>query len=133
MYLVKDPEWSFASLSLGTGSPLLYRIGNPVESKKVHAIFSEAVLLKAANGSLCSLTMFKSPNQPPPKPAAPAAVAEAAPGNTGDAELDQGIKQVSDTKYSVRRSLVDKLLQQAGTFAAHEQIADLAIRGEAPR
>jgi general secretion pathway protein C len=57
--------------------------------------------------------MFKSPNQPPPKPAAPAAVAEAAT-SSADAELDQGIKQVSDTKYSVRRSLVDKLLQNQG-------------------
>jgi general secretion pathway protein C len=112
MYSLKDPEWSFASLSLGSGSPLLYRIGNPVESKKVHAIFSEAVLLKAANGSLCSLTMFKSPNAPPPKPAA-VAPAEAA-ASSGDAELDQGIKQVSETKYTVRRSLVDKLLQNQG-------------------
>jgi general secretion pathway protein C len=113
MHSVKDPEWSFASLSLGTGSPLLYRLGNPVESKKVYAIYPEAVLLKAANGSLCSLTMFKSPNQPPPKPAAPNAEA-AAPANTADAELDQGIKQVSETKYTVRRSLVDKLLQNQG-------------------
>ena len=114
MYSTKDPEWSFASLSLGSGSPLLYRIGNPVESKKIHAIYPEAVLLKASNGALCSLTMFKSPNQPPPKPAAPAAVAEAAAPGGGDAELDQGIKQVSDTKYTVRRSLVDKLLQNQG-------------------
>jgi general secretion pathway protein C len=112
MYSTIDPEWSFASLSLGSGSPLLYRIGTAVETKKVHAIFPEAVLLKAGNGQLCSLTMFKSA-QPPPKPAAPAAVAEAAPAGA-DAELDQGIKQVSDTKYSVRRSLVDKLLQNQG-------------------
>lgn len=115
MFSVKDPEWSFASLSLGSGSPLLYRIGSAVESKKVHAIYPEAVLLKASNGSLCSLTMFKSPNQPPPKPAAPNALAEAAaPSSAADAELDQGIKQVSDTKYTVRRSLVDKLLQNQG-------------------
>jgi general secretion pathway protein C len=37
------------------------------------------------------------------------AVAEAAA--SGDAELDAGIKQQSETKYSVRRNLVDKLLQ----------------------
>jgi general secretion pathway protein C len=72
------------------------------------------VLIKAPNGSLCSLTMFKSPNQPPPKSAAPNALAEAAPTNAADAELDQGIKQVSETKYTVRRSLVDKLLQNQG-------------------
>jgi general secretion pathway protein C len=119
MYSEKNPEWSFASLSLGTGSPLLYRLGGSVESKTVHAVFPEAVLLKGSNGALCSLTMFKSPNQPPPKPATPPppAVAEAAaPAAAGanNDELDKGIKQVSDTKYTVQRSLVDKLLQNQG-------------------
>lgn len=119
MYQQNNPEWSFASLSLGTGSPLLYRIGGAVENRTVHMVFPEAVLLKNSNGQLCSLTMFKSPNQPPPKPATPppavaeaAAPAPAAGANTD--ELDRGIKQVSDTKYTVNRSLVDKLLQNQG-------------------
>jgi general secretion pathway protein C len=55
--------------------------------------------------------MFKSANAPPPKPNAPPPAVAEAPASSGDAELDQGIKQVSETKYSVRRSLVDKLLQ----------------------
>jgi general secretion pathway protein C len=116
MYQQNNPEWSFASLSLGSGSPLLYRIGGTVESRTVHMVFPEAVLLKASNGQLCSLTMFKSPNQPPPKPATPPpAVAEAAAAPAGNTdELDRGIKQVSDTKYTVNRSLVDKLLQNQG-------------------
>jgi general secretion pathway protein C len=105
----RQEDWSFASLALGTGSPLLYRLGSSVESKSVDSIYPEAVFLKATNGVLCSLTMFKSPNQPPPKPPAVPAVAEAAA--SGDAELDAGIKQQSETKYSVRRNLVDKLLQ----------------------
>lgn len=118
MYSQKTPEWSFASLSLGTGSPLLYRIGGTVDSKTVFMVFPEAVLLKASNGQVCSLTMFKSPNAPPPKPATPPpAVAEAAapaPGGANTDELDRGIKQVSETKYTVNRSLVDKLLQNQG-------------------
>jgi general secretion pathway protein C len=116
MFMQANPDLSFASLSLGTGSPLLYRLGGSVDSKTVHAIYPEAVLLKQSNGQLCSLTMFKSPNQPPPKPAAapPPAVAEAAPAGASNPELDQGIKQVSETKYSVNRSLVDKLLQNQG-------------------
>jgi general secretion pathway protein C len=117
MYSDRNAEWSFASLSLGTGSPLLYRVGGTVESRTLHMVFPEAVLLKGPNGQLCSLTMFKSPNQPPPKPATPPpAVAEAAPapGGAANDELDKGIKQVSDTKYSVNRSLVDKLLQNQG-------------------
>lgn len=118
MYSDKSSEWSFASLSLGTGSPLLYRVGGTVETRTLHTVFPEAVLLKAPNGQLCSLTMFKSPNAPPPKPATPPpAVAEAAapaPAGAGNDELDKGIKQVTDTKYSVQRSLVDKLLQNQG-------------------
>jgi general secretion pathway protein C len=85
----------------------LYRLGGSLENRTVDSIYPEAVFMKGSNGVLCSLTMFKSANAPPPKPPAPAAVPEA----SGDAELDQGIKQQSDTKYSVRRSLVDKLLQ----------------------
>jgi general secretion pathway protein C len=115
MFSERDEEWSFVSLALNTGSPLLYRIGSTLDSKTVHAIYPEAVVLKTSSGALCSLTMFKSPNQPPPKPAAPGppAVAEAAlPG--ADPELDQGIKQQSETKYTVRRSLIDKLLQNQG-------------------
>jgi general secretion pathway protein C len=107
----RHDDWSFASIALGTGSPMLYRLGSPVESKKVEAIYPEAVVLKAPGGALCSLTMFKAPNAPPPKPAAAVA---AAPASSGDAELDQGIKAVSDTKYTIRRSLVDKLLQNQG-------------------
>ncbi|HEX4355354.1 MAG TPA: type II secretion system protein GspC, partial [Polyangiales bacterium] len=103
----RHEDWSFASVSLGTGSPLLYRLGGSLESRTVDSIYPEAVFMKGSNGVLCSLTMFKSANAPPPKVPAPAAAPEA----SGDAELDQGIKQQSDTKYSVRRSLVDKLLQ----------------------
>jgi general secretion pathway protein C len=111
MFDPRDDDWSFASIATGTGSPLLYRLGNPIETKKVEAIYPEAVFLKAGNGALCSLTMFKSANAPPPKPNAPPPPAVAEAASSGDAELDQGIKQVSETKYSVRRSLVDKLLQ----------------------
>ena len=110
IYSARQEDWSFASLALGTGSPLLYRIGASVENKTVDSVYPEAVFLKQSNGQLCSLTMFKSPHAPPPKPAAPAPVAEA-PAAAGDADLDQGIKQISETKYTVRRNLVDKLLQ----------------------
>jgi general secretion pathway protein C len=109
IFSTRKEDWSFASLALSAGSPLLYRPGNTVEGKTVDSIYPEAVFLKNASGVLCSLTMFKSPNQPPPAPVA--AAAPAAPATSADAELDQGIKQVSETKYTVRRSLVDKLLQ----------------------
>jgi general secretion pathway protein C len=110
LYSPINDDFSFASLSLGTGSPLLYRPGATVDNKTVDSIYPEAVFMKGTTGTLCSLTMFKSPNAPKPPPAAPV-VAEATPTSAADAELDKGITQVSDTKYGVRRALVDKLLQ----------------------
>jgi general secretion pathway protein C len=109
IYSERMPEWSFASLSNGAASPLLYRIGNQIEGKEIDSVYPEAVFLKQTSGALCSLTMFKPPTPPAPpaaaKPAEPAAAKEA-----GNDELDRGIRQVSETKYQVQRSLVDKLL-----------------------
>jgi general secretion pathway protein C len=127
VYSPREEDWSFASLSLGTGSPLLYRLGASVENKTVDSIYPEAVFLKQGNGQLCSLTMFKSANAPPPKPNAPPPPPAPEQAASGDSDLDQGIKQLSETKYSVRRNLVDKLLQnqaelmRAARVVPHEE------------
>lgn len=108
IYSQRDPEWSFASLSTGTASPLLYRPGNSIDGKEIDSVYPEAVFLKQTTGVLCSLTMFKPPNPPAPPPAAAKPV-EAAK-DAGSDDLDKGIRQQSETKYQVQRSLVDKLL-----------------------
>jgi general secretion pathway protein C len=107
IYSTRNPEWSFASLSTGSGSPLLYRLGNQIDGKEVESVYPEAVFLKQTNGSLCSLTMFRPPNAPTPPPAAKPAEA---PAKADGDETDRGIRQQSETKYQVQRSLVDKLL-----------------------
>lgn len=107
IYSARDPEWSFASLSNGAASPLLYRPGNEIDGKEVDSVYPEAVFLKQTTGVLCSLTMFKPPAPPTPPPAA---VKPAEPAEKGAEDLDRGIRQQSDTKYQVQRSLVDKLL-----------------------
>lgn len=106
IYQPRTPEWSFASLSTGSGSPLLYRLGNQVDGKEIDSVYPEAVFLKQSNGSLCSLTLFKPPNAPKAPPPVAAKPAEAPAKEAGD----EGIRQQSDTKYQVQRSLVDKLL-----------------------
>jgi len=113
MYSTRHPDWSFVSLALSAGSPLLYRNGDAVESRTIHVIYPEAVLLKNSNGSLCSLTMFQ-PGTPPAAPPPPPPAEAAAPKPGADPELDQGIKQLSDTRYNVQRGLLDKLLQNQG-------------------
>jgi general secretion pathway protein C len=108
IYSARNPDWSFASLSNGAASPLLYRPGNEIDGKEIDSVYPEAVFLKQTTGVLCSLTMFK----PPAPPAPPAAAAKPAPepADKASEDLDRGIRQQSDTKYQVQRSLVDKLL-----------------------
>jgi general secretion pathway protein C len=121
----KKPEWSFASLSMGAESPLLYRYGGQFDGKQIDAIYPEAVYLKASNGGLCSLRLFKSGEQtaarspvtstPPATEPAPSPLASAASGGSiSEAELDQGIRQLGDNKYSVNRALLDKVLANQG-------------------
>jgi general secretion pathway protein C len=120
----KRPEWSFASLSMGAESPLLYRFGGQFDGKEIDAIYPEAVYLKAGNGALCSLRLFKSGEPPAARPgvvsaapatepAAPSPLASAG-GSLSEAELDQGIKQLGDNKFSVNRTLLDKVLANQG-------------------
>jgi len=121
-----DPEQSFAAIINATGTSLLYRVGMSLDDRPLMAIERHRVVLNAA-GTLCDLTMFG----PPPGTAvaaapapAPVIVAEAPPasaetGGVEAAELDANIHQVSDTSYTVNRSLVDRLLaNQAALMSA---------------
>jgi general secretion pathway protein C len=107
IYSSINPDWSFASLSNGSASPLLYRPGSQIDGKEIDSVYPEAVFLKQTTGVLCSLTMFKPPAPPTPPPAA---AKPAEPKDPGSDDLDRGIRQQSETKYQVQRSLVDKLL-----------------------
>jgi general secretion pathway protein C len=122
IYSERLPAWSFASLAVGGASPLLYRAGSPVDGKTIDSIYPESVFLKATNGALCALSLFVPPvvagAKPPAAAATPATTEPASPSATpsfygsslSEAELDQGISQVSDTKYNVQRGLIDKVL-----------------------
>lgn len=120
------PEWSFATLTTGSDKPLLYRLGGKIEDKEVVAIFPKAVYMRQPNGRLCSVQMFfdrnavaKAPvaSRPalpvtPNVPATPApSAATVTPGGMSEAELDQNIKALSETKYQIPRTFVDKILK----------------------
>lgn len=130
IYSQRAPEWSFASLSTGSGSPLLYRIGNQVEGKEIDSVYPEAVFLKQQNGALCSLTMFKPANAPTPPPAA-AKLAEpvASAASSADADTDRGIRQQSETQYQVQRSLVDKLLSNQAELMRSARVVPHEVNG----
>lgn len=134
------PEWSFASIAGSTGPPLLYRIGGQVQDKTVSEIFPSAVFLRDAGGRMCSLALFN----PPASAAAATAAAPAGTTTTAAAmtpplptvttdgaisqeELTKGIQQASETKFTVQRSLVDKVLanqaeiMRSARIVPHEQ------------
>jgi general secretion pathway protein C len=122
MYSERLPEWSFASIAVGSQPTLLYRPGKQVDNKTLDSVYPEAVFMKTGNGALCSLVMFRPPIAAGgPRAAdatAPPAGGEGAVNPTpnfggsgiGESDLDQSIKQISETKYAVQRSLIDKVL-----------------------
>lgn len=110
------PELSFASIS-AEGKTMLYRPGMRVEGHEVVGIREHRVFLRPSGRPLCQIGMFVPPPSatPPPVPvaAAPPPADEKPPpakSSISEEELNQGITQVSDTSYTVARTLLDKVL-----------------------
>lgn len=117
----RRPELSFASISTGAeGKSMLYRQGMKVEGHEVVGIREQRVFLRPSGRPLCQATMFSPPPSAAPPPAEPPAVAAAPAGDErpppapkssiSEEELNAGITQVSDTNYTVSRTLLDKVL-----------------------
>lgn len=121
------PEQSFAAITGSTGSSLLYRSGMTVDERNVVAIQPGFVVLRPSSGQLCSIGLFGDapavattrvatapPVAAPPDPGG----GDAALGITA-AEMEQNIQQISETSYSINRTLVDRLLaNQAALMSA---------------
>lgn len=116
-----DPEHSFAAITNATGSSLLYTRGMRVDDREIVEIQRSRVILRPSGGSLCSISMFseqpavataRAPVAPPPQVTVAAAeVVQAAPeGGIEAAELDANIQQISETSYTINRTLVDRVL-----------------------
>jgi general secretion pathway protein C len=148
VYSDKYPDWSFATLSNGTAAPLLYRQGGRLDDKEVVAIYPKAVFFRQANNSFCSLALFAPPQgfapkpgmQQPTMPVPPAPIAGAAmppgmpppmtPGGISEDELNQNISAVSETKFSVQRSFVDKILQNQAEIMRSARIVPHEENGQ---
>lgn len=141
VYQARTPEWSFASLSTGSEPPLLYRQGSRVQDKEVVSVLPSAVYLRSANGRLCSLLLFvpappasamappvATPAATPPANAAAPAIASS--GSITETELDQGIHAESETKYTVQRSFVDRVLQNQAEIMRSARIVPHEENGQ---
>ena len=118
----RDPQWSFAAISAGgDGKTMLYREGSVLDGSRIVAVYPSSVVVTSAAGA-CQLLMFEEedPNAIPKKktPDKPAASRRANPRNAGlsDEELNEGIEKISDTKFVIQRSVVDKVLANQGSL-----------------
>lgn len=118
------PEWSFAAITGTTdGKTMLYRQGGTVESSRILAVNPASVVMSGSSGT-CQLVMFDEEQQGAPRVAAPArpepkrAASPTNARNAGlsDEELDDGIEKLSDTRFNIQRSLVDKVLANQGSL-----------------
>jgi len=148
VYQERAPEWSFASMTSGSEAPMLYRVGGRVGDKEIASIYPKAVYMRGANKRLCSLVMFVdrsavSQAVPPPAVAAravgdavtaesppPTAAGALAGGAFSETELDSNIKSSGETKFSVSRSFVDKVLQNQAEIMRSARIVPHEENGQ---
>jgi len=119
------PDQSFAAITNATGSSLLYRSGMTVDERRVVGIEQDFVVLQPATGAVCSIGMFgdappiATARTLPPAPVMPAeAGGDPALGISAE-EMEQNIQQISETSFSVNRTLITRLLaNQAALMSA---------------
>jgi general secretion pathway protein C len=133
------PEWSFATLTSGTDTPMLYRQGSKLDDKEIVAVLPKAVFLRQANGRLCSLVMFvdkatlqaraaAAPAAPPAGTAVP--MPPMVQGGISEAEMDQNIKAMSETKFGVPRSFVDRILSNQAEILSSARVVPHEENGQ---
>jgi general secretion pathway protein C len=116
-----DLEGSLAAIVGSDNKAGLHRGGADVEGSKIRAIHSDGVVLQGAAG-LCRLAMFEvegaakpklkpATSKRPTKKRGPSVDRNA--GLTED-EIAQGIERVDDSNYNLSRSMLNKVLDNAG-------------------
>ena len=120
-----EHDQSFAAITNATGSSLLYRAGMTVDERGVVAVEPNFVVLRPASGQLCSIAMFGSAPPIATASVAPPIVTVPSEGGGDPAlgisaeEMEQNIQQLSETSFSVNRSLITRLLaNQAALMSA---------------
>jgi general secretion pathway protein C len=115
------PEWSFAAIAgASDGKTMLYREGSNVDGSRVLAVYSSSVIVAGSSGA-CQLLMFEEDEGVAARPVAPVVKpapkpADARSAGLSDEELTEGIEKISDTKFNIQRSLVDKVLANQGSL-----------------
>ncbi|MDH5492024.1 MAG: general secretion pathway protein GspC, partial [Myxococcales bacterium] len=116
------PSWSFAAIIGAAGRAMLYRVGMNVDGRELVAIYQNRIVM-TQSGSYCQLGMFMpgeapaatASNQPTLGAAAAAKAKRPQPaareGAISAEDMEAGITRVSDTQFTLQRSLVDRVLE----------------------
>lgn len=118
-----DPDWSFAAIAGDEGKTMLYRKGSSVDGSYILAVRASSVVVQPSGGGACELSMFAEeeadatprPQRVTSTPRASTALNDRSAGLSTE-ELDQGIEKISDTKFNIQRSIVDKVLANQGSI-----------------
>ena len=127
-----DLEQSLAAI-VGTDRKAgLHRGGAEVEGSRIRSIQSDSVILQTKSG-FCRLAMFQvdTPKKKPRRPIAATRKPTArrtgidADRNAGlsEKELSDGIEKVNDTNYNISRSMLNKVLDNAGRLIGIAAVA----------
>lgn len=138
-----DLERSLAAIVGSDKKASLHYGGTEVEGSRIRAIESDAVVLQS-KGGLCRLAMFQvagSTKKPVFRPAKKAESKKKAPRrkraptsdrNAGlsESEMGEGIDRVNDRNYNLSRSMLNKVLDNAGKIIGIAAVAPKMENGE---
>ncbi len=137
-----DLERSLAAIVGSDKKAGLHYGGTEVEGSWIRAIESDAVVLQS-KGGLCRLAMFQVAGvakKPIFRPAKKAAAKKKAPNKRGptadrnaglsESEMTEGIDRVNDSNYNLSRSMLNKVLDNAGKIIGIAAVAPKIENGE---
>ena len=136
-----DLERSLAAIVGSDNKASLHYGGTEVEGSRIRAIESDAVVLQSKSG-LCRLAMFQvagAAKKPVFRPAKAAkkktpspkkrATADRNAGLT-ESEMTEGIDRVNDRNYNLSRSMLNKVLDNAGKIIGIAAVAPKLENGQ---
>ena len=138
------PDWSLAAIADPTSKEtILYRRGMSVAEQTIVGIESAVVYMQPSGGRVCRLALFEpegSPSSAQPRRLTMQERAERAadtrqgsdgpPGALDAQALDNGITKVSDTQYTIQRSLVDNIIQNQAAMMRTARVIPHSENGQ---
>ncbi len=133
------------SLAMIVGSDsktALYPGGAEVEGSTIRAIHADSVYLMSGSGDLCRIAMFEVDDTAPPPVAKapeprrrqkrPSTTRPTPDRNAGlsDAEIAEGIDKVTDTSFTIQRTMLNKVLDNAGKLIGIAAVSPKIVDGQ---